>query len=152
MKIYNKEKTIILNNPDLEKGYLAKDTIVVQTVPAQDEVQEKFHYITIKEYANGGKDVEKVIDTKHKPAIEEHDEIEEIQVYIPYTVDEYLEKQKEKLREWRSQYLEIIDCAVWYDCLTHEDKEIVKQFRLALLDITKTMVKPAVPNCVLARL
>lgn len=152
MKIYNKEKTIILNNPDLEKGYLVKDTIVVQTVPARDEVQEKFHYITIKEYANGGKDVEKVIDTKYTPAIEEHDEIEEIQVYIPYTVDEYLEKQKEKLREWRSQYLEIIDCAVWYDCLTQEDKEIVKQFRLALLDITKTMVKPAVPNCVLARL
>lgn len=151
MKIYNKEKTIILENPDLEKGYLVNDKIVVKTIPAQEEVQEQFHYVTVKEYENGGKDVEKVIDVEYQPAVPEHDETEDIQVYIPYTIDEYFEKQKNKLREWREQYFKIIDCAVWYDCLTQEEKEQVKQFRYALLDITETMVKPAVPSCVSAR-
>ncbi len=151
MKVYNFEKTSIIENPDLTRGYLVDDQIV-RITPAQAEVQEQSHYVTIRTYENGGSDLEKVVDVPYQPAVPQKEEVEKIQVYVPYTEAELLERQKQELRYWRRQYFEIIDCAVWYDCLTLEEKEQVKQFRLALLDITKTLVKPAVPNCVAARI
>lgn len=147
MKIYNQEKTQIIDNPDLTKGYLKQDQLV-HHIEAQEEVEEKFHYRTIAEYANGGKDVEKVIDVVGKPAIEEHDEYEDIQVYVLYTQEELLEIEKEKLRAWREDYFKIIDRAAWYDSLTDDEKMEVKQFRKDLLDITETLIKPTVPDCV----
>ena len=95
MKVYNKEKTTILTDFDLEKGYLIKDTITrhINAVVGQKEV---FHYKTIKEYANGGKDVEKIIDIPEIKAIEEHDETEEILVYIVYTEQELEKIQAQK--------------------------------------------------------
>lgn len=93
MKIYNKEKTQILDNPDFKKGYLKQDKIVVKTIPATEEVQEQFHYVTIKEYENGGKDVEKVIDVEYQPAKPETYEYEDIQVYILYTEEELTQKE-----------------------------------------------------------
>ena len=44
MKIYNQEKTEIIENPDLEKGYLQLDRIVSKTIPAVEGVEEQFHY------------------------------------------------------------------------------------------------------------
>jgi hypothetical protein len=61
MKIYNKDKTEIIVNPDLSKGYLKED-IIVNHIEAVEAVKEVFHYEVIKEYPNGGKDVKKVID------------------------------------------------------------------------------------------
>ena len=92
MKVYNKEKNQELTEYDLSKGYLKNDTITrhINAVVGQKEV---FHYETIKEYSNGGKDVKKVIDIPEIKTVEEHDETEEILVYIPYTEQE-LEKQK----------------------------------------------------------
>lgn len=87
MKIYNQEKTEILENPNLEKGYLIPDQIVIKTIPAQEEVQEQFHY-EYKHYPNGGADRIKVIDVPYQPAVEEHDEFEDIQVYVPYSQKE----------------------------------------------------------------
>ena len=97
MKIYNREKTQVLENPDLEKGYLQPDQIIAKTIPATEEVQEEFHFITIKEYENGGKDVEKVIDVPYQPAKSETYEYEDIQVYIPYTEKELYEITINKL-------------------------------------------------------
>lgn len=94
MRVFNETKTIELTEYDLEKGYLRNDVLETE-IPEQIAVKEEFHYEVIKEYPNGGKDVEKVIDVKGKPYIAAHTEVEEIAVYIPYTEDE-LEKIKEQ--------------------------------------------------------
>ena len=150
MKIYNETKTYLIENPDLSKGYLKNDKLI-KLIPEQLEVKEVSHQEIIKEYPNGGKDVKKVIDIPYQPYKPAREEIENIQVYIPYTPLELLENEKNALRSWRDKYFEIIDCAVWYDCLSDTEKAQVKQFRLDLLDITKTMQKPAIPECVAIR-
>ena len=83
MNVYNQEKTQILTEYDLTKGYLKDDTITIHYDEVQ-AVQEEGHYITIREYPNGGKDVEWVIDVEgveYQPA---RDVEEPIKVYIPY--------------------------------------------------------------------
>lgn len=104
MKIYNQEKTEILKNPDLEKGYLVEDKIVSKIIPAQEEVKEQFHYETIREYENGGKDVKKVVEVEYKPYIPQHEEYEDIQIYIPYTEKELLNNELNKLYTWFNKY------------------------------------------------
>ena len=87
MKVYNKEKTQILTEYDLTNGYLIEDTITINQ-PEIQAVEEQFHYETIKEYENGGKDVKKVVDVagvEYQPAKTYE---EEIYVYIPYTPNE----------------------------------------------------------------
>ena len=93
MKIYNEEKTQVLENPDLKKGWLKQDKIVIKTIPATEEVKEQFHYVTIKEYENGGKDVKKVIDVEYQPAKPETYEYEDIQVYVPFTEEELTQNE-----------------------------------------------------------
>ena len=88
MKIYNEDKTQILDNPDLKKGWLKQDQIVIKTIPATEEVQEQGHYVTIRKYPNGGEDVELVIDVPYQEAKPETYEYEDIQVYVPYTEEE----------------------------------------------------------------
>ena len=100
MKVYNKEKTQILPEYDLTKGYLIEDTITINQ-PETQAVEEQYHYETIKEYENGGKDVKKVVDVagvEYQPAKTYE---EEIYVYIPYTPNE-LAKQKAQ-QEYQEQ-------------------------------------------------
>ena len=63
MKVYNKEKTILLEEYDLNKGYLKEDVLTTH-YPEVKAVEEKGHYETIAEYHSGGKDVEWVVDVK----------------------------------------------------------------------------------------
>ena len=87
MKVYDETKTKILTDYDLKKGYLKEDTITHYFEEVQ-EVKEQGHYETIREYPNGGKDVEWVVEVEgveYQPAREE---IEDIFVYIPYTEKE----------------------------------------------------------------
>lgn len=93
MKVYNIEKTEILTEYDLTKGYLRADTLITH-IPAVEAVEEQSHYETIKEYPNGGKVVKKVIDVAGVKAVPAHDETEEIQVYIPYTAEQIAEREK----------------------------------------------------------
>lgn len=93
MKVYNKEKTQELQEYDLEKGHLQPDKLFVKHY---DYVEEQGHYETIKEYENGGKDVEWVVDVK---GVEEHDEFEDIQIYIPYTEQELKEQRISELKK-----------------------------------------------------
>ena len=90
MRVFNKDKTEVLESFDLKKGYLVDDVLVTHVL-ASPAVEEVGHYITLKEYPNGGKDVEWIVDTPARPEVVEHDETEEIKVYIPYT-DEELQK------------------------------------------------------------
>ena len=66
MEVYNKEKTQIISDYDLSKGRLERDERTIYH-EAVKEVVEQFHYEVVKEYENGGKDVEKVVDVKGVP-------------------------------------------------------------------------------------
>ena len=108
MKIYDITKTKILNDYDLEKGYLKEDTIT-NYIPETKEIKEQGYYKTIKEYPNGGKDVEWVTTVKgveYQPAREE---VEDIYVFVPYTEKELLENKKLLLREKREPLLRAFD-------------------------------------------
>ena len=79
-----------LENPDLSLGYLREEKILIAHHDAMEAVQEQWHYETIAEYPNGGKDVKKVVDVPGVEAKDAWDEYETVQRYIPYT-DEELE-------------------------------------------------------------
>lgn len=85
-EIYN-EAMEPIENPDLSFGYLTASTRTVHH-EAVDGVAEQFHYVTIAEYKNGGKDVEKVTDVPGVEAKPAWDEEIPIQIYVPYTQDE----------------------------------------------------------------
>lgn len=95
MRIFDESKTVELTEYDLEKGYLKSDAIETE-IPEQSAVEEVFHYETVREYPNGGKDVEKVIDVEGKPYVPAHVEREDIQVYIPYTDAELAKIEAER--------------------------------------------------------
>ena len=89
MKVYNKEKTNILEEYDLSLGYLKED-IIINHIDKVEAVEEQGHYETIKEYENGGKDIKWIVDVEKVEAVEEQDIEEKIQIYIPYTEIELL--------------------------------------------------------------
>ncbi len=107
MKIFNQSKTQELDASefDLKRGYLKQDKIFIAHHDAVTAVEEQGHYKIVREYPNGGKDVEWVVDVPKVEAHEAFDEYEDIQVFIPYTVEEL----KGILRETRKPLLEAFD-------------------------------------------
>lgn len=101
MKVYNKDKTEELKKYDLEKGYLIDDKLLIAH---HEAVQEQGHYETIAENEFGGKEVEWKIDVAGVPA---YDEFEDIQVYIPYTEKELLQRELYNLEDWFVNYYDI---------------------------------------------
>lgn len=77
-----------IENPDLSLGYLTEDKILIAHHEAVEAVEEQWHYETVAEYPNGGRDVAKVIDAPGVEAKDAWDEYETIQRYIPYTEEE----------------------------------------------------------------
>lgn len=150
MKVYNKEKTIILSEYDLNKGHLKEDTIT-HHYPEVKEVKEQGHYETIAEYANGGKDVEWVVDVKgvkYKPA---RDEEEQIYVYVPYTQEEIIENKKNSLRVKReAECFPVINRGkLWYDSLSPEQIIELQAWYVKWLDVTITLITPEKPEWLL---
>lgn len=94
MRVFNEDKTQELKEYDLNKGHLELDKLFVKHHEAVEEIKEQWHYETIAEYPNGGKDVEKIIDVPYQVPKEEYDEYEDIYVYIPYTDEELEELNK----------------------------------------------------------
>lgn len=85
-----------VTNPDLDLGHLEPEIIIIQhhnEIPANPG---SFHYEVIREYPNGGKDVEQVWDTEPTEAIPAWDETESIQRYILYTQEELDEIEARK--------------------------------------------------------
>ena len=147
MKVYNQDKTQILEEYNLEKGYLKEDTITHHYDEVQ-AVEEQFHYETIAEYPNGGKEVEKVIDVEgveYKPA---RDEVEIILVYILYTEEELLENKKNSLRLRREEEcFSIINRGkLWYDNLTEEQIAELDVWYNEWLNVTITLEVPEKPE------
>lgn len=115
MKVYNKEKTQVLEEYDLTKGYLLEDYI---NLPEVQEVKEQGHYEVIKEYENGGKDVKWVVEVKgveYQPA-----KREEILVYNVYTAKELKKVQSEKRIEELIQLLSSTD----YQAIKYAEGEL----------------------------
>lgn len=94
MKVYNEDKTQELKEYDLNKGHLKLDKLFIRHHEAVEEIKEQWHYETIAEYPNGGKDVSKVIDVPYQAPQEAFDQYEDIYVYIPYTYEELEELNK----------------------------------------------------------
>ena len=108
MIVYNKDKTEILKEYDLELGYLKKDTII-KHIDKVEAVEEKGHYEIIKRFDNGGKEYKWVIDVEEVEAIEEQDVEEDIQVYIPYTEEEILKLNNKKRIQEQKEFLNETD-------------------------------------------
>ena len=107
MRVFNINKTEELKEYDLNLGHLESDTLVTH-VEAVEGVEGKGHYKTVREYPNGGKEVEWVVDVPRVEAVEEHDEVEDIYIYIPFTEKEIakknLLKEKSILEEWLKEH------------------------------------------------
>ena len=107
MEIYNEQMERI-ENPDLSLGYL-KPSTRTEHHPAIEGVDEVWHYETIREYPNGGKDIKKVIDVPGVEAKPAWDEEVPIQIYVPYTqeeLDRMEEEQNKPTQEERIKALE----------------------------------------------
>lgn len=120
MKVYNENKTEILEIYDLELGYLKADKILkerheaVPEVPAitveakiaeitanggkVEEIGGK-QYKVIEEFPNGGKTVEEIKETPAIPAKDAYDEYEDIKVYTLYTAEELAERKQQKYED-----------------------------------------------------
>lgn len=85
-EIYN-ENMERIENPNLTLGYLKSGTRAVHH-DAVEGVTEAWHYETVAEYPNGGKDVRKVVDVPGVAAQAAWDEEIPIQIYVPYTQKE----------------------------------------------------------------
>ena len=85
-----------IESPDLSLGYLTEDNILIAHHEAVEAVEQQWHYETVAEYPNGGKDVVKVIDAPGVEAQDAWDEYETVQRYIPYTEEELATMEEEQ--------------------------------------------------------
>ena len=72
------------------------ETVFHEATPATPPI---WHYETVKSYANGGRDVRRVIDAPGQPAVAAHWEKEEILRYVPYTEEELAKREMESSQE-----------------------------------------------------
>ncbi len=94
MKIID-ETGAVITAPDLELGYLVDDTETIHH-DAVEAVEEVSHYETVAEYPNGGRDVQKVVDTPAVEGRDAYDETVAIQRYIRYTDAELAQRKADQ--------------------------------------------------------
>ncbi len=135
MRIFNADKTKEITSYDREKGYLAEDKLLIAHHEAVEAQEGEWHYITVAEYPNGGKDVERVWDKEPVEAAEAYDEYEDIQVFIEYTEEEMTDRKRAKRRmllgafdKWekavlRGREADDGDIMEWYRALLELDEE-----------------------------
>lgn len=97
MKILD-ETGAVVENPDLTLGYLTDDIEEI-THPAVEGVEEQWHWETVTEYPNGGRDVQKIVDRPGIQAQEEWVEQVPIQKYVRYTAEELAAQEKERQKQ-----------------------------------------------------
>lgn len=86
IEVYDQQGNL-LEEYDLNLGVLEQSTRTIHH-PAIEGVEEVWHWETVAEYPNGGKDVQKIIDVAGVQAEEAWDEEIQIKVYVPYTQEE----------------------------------------------------------------
>lgn len=126
MRIFS-ETGVEIESPDLEKGYLKKDRLLIMHHEAVEAVEEVGHWETVAEYSNGGKDVEWIVDTPGVEAAEAWDEYQEILRYIPYTETELKLRAYERNRRPLSE-LEVLKILLveQINTLTVDDKTALR--------------------------
>ena len=136
MKILD-ETGVVVENPDLTLGYLTDDTEEI-THPAVEGVEEQWHWETVTEYPNGGRDVQKIIDRPGVEAQEEWVEKVPIQKYVRYTAEELAAQEEErKKQEARNKLPETV--AALQAALADADAlNLDQDYRLTLLELGVT--------------
>ena len=136
MKILD-ETGAVIESPDLTLGYLTDDTEEI-THPAVEGVEELFHYETVAEYPNGGRDVRKIVDRPGVPAQAAWTEQVPIQKYIRYTAEELAaqeeERKKAEAREKLPETVEALTAALADADALNLDQD----YRLTLLELGVT--------------
>lgn len=98
MKVYNEDKTQILENYDLNKGYLVDDKIFVKYHPPQEEVLPEYSIKFVRD-EDGEKKAIRTEIIKAQPKHDGYDEYEDIKVYIPFNQEQLYEKYKARVDE-----------------------------------------------------
>ena len=94
MKILDQQSNEILN-PDLTKGHLELDKLTIHH-DAVTAVAEQSHIEVIKEYENGGKDVEKVVDVPGIVGCDAYDTYEARALYPLYRCRAFRHRKAKK--------------------------------------------------------
>ena len=111
-EIYDESGNLITEY-DLELGHMEPSTRT-EHHDAVIGVEEEWHWETIAEYPNGGKDVKKVVDVPGVEAKDAWDEKIPIYIYILYTEEELAAIEEEKNRPTQ---LDIIEAQVTYTAM-----------------------------------
>ena len=127
MKIID-ENGAAIENPDLTLGYLTTSTEEI-THPAVESVEEQWHWETVTEYPNGGRDVQKVVDRPGVQAQAAWTEQVPIQKYIRYTAEELAaQEEARKKQEAREKLPETV-------AALQEENKMLKQCLMEMSEI-----------------
>ena len=127
MKIID-ENGAAIETPDLTLGYLVGGTEPVEH-PAVEGVEEQWHWETLTEYPNGGKDVQKIIDRPGVQAQEEWVEQVPIQKYVRYTAEELAAQEEARKKQEAKDKLPETVAAL------QKENEMLKQCLLEMSEI-----------------
>ena len=136
MKIID-ETGAVVENPDLTLGYLTADTEEI-THPAVEGVEEQWHWETVTEYPNGGKDVQRVVDVLGVQAQEEWVEKVPIQRYIRYTAEELAAQEEERKKQEAKDKLPETVAALNAALADADALNLDQDYRLTLLELGVT--------------
>lgn len=98
MRIFDKHDNE-LQIIDESVGYLVKDSRFLMHHAAVEAREEKGRWVTIKEYPNGGKDVDWIVDEPAVEAKEAWDEYEPIMRFVEFTESEIGQRRIAELKE-----------------------------------------------------
>ena len=134
MKIID-ETGAVVETPDLTLGYLTDDTEEV-THPAVEGVEEQWHWETVTEYPNGGKDVQRVVDVPGVPARPAWVEQLPIKRYIRYTAEELAAQEEARKKAEAREKLPDTVAALQEDNKTlKKENKMLKQCLLEMSEI-----------------
>ena len=136
MKIID-ENGAVVESPDLTLGYLTTSTEEI-THPAVEGVEEQWHWETVTEYPNGGKDVQKVIDVPGVPAQAVWTEQVPVQRYIRYTEEELAAQEEERKKQEAKDKLPETVAALNAALADADALNLDQDYRLTLLELGVT--------------
>ena len=141
MKIID-ENGAVVENPDLTLGYLVGGTEPVEH-PAVEGVEEQWHWETVTEYPNGGRDVQKIVDRPGVTAQEEWVEQVPIQRYIRYTAEELAAQEEARKKQEAKDKLPETVAALQAALADADALNLDQDYRLTLLELGVTDDEPA---------
>ena len=133
MKIID-ENGAAIETPDLTLGYLTDSTEEI-IHPAVEGVEEQWHWETVTEYPNGGKDVQKIIDRPGVLAREEWVEQVPVQRYIRYTAEELVAREEARKKAEAREKLPETVAALQEDNKTLKEEN--KMFKQCLMEMSE---------------